>query len=292
MNPEQIEAMLSHVTGSPVRVLREVSGGLSGASKFLVEHEGSLWMAKLIEGGAGRLPFYEALSKVRCGLLASPRYYSTYLDNALCVMSPWIEGPSLEDLLRNGNSDRETYASDVASSMRCLHQVQISFPGYGERVGARIKELCDEIDNQQIAFPYQRETLSYLRGAASDFDTWKPCLVHGDVRPENFIVQDGRAVLIDFENGRLGGAEEDFAYLMLIGPDELRPFSKQVTKRYGVDLSDEEFWSKVRMYGTLKVVEYVLWKWGCRHKIAQLQPSNLYHQYHGFERSVPMWMEE
>ena len=293
MSAKGFDDVLSAVFGSPARIVREVSGGLSGAKKLVVEHGGRLWMTKIVEGEAGRIPFYEALSRIDCDLLAAPRYFSALPDGGLCVASPWIKGVSLESALHDGTGiDGRLAAADVARAMKLLHELAIPFPGFKERVSSAVSKLCDEAEREGIGFSRQGEILAFLAEEVQVINWWNPCLIHGDVRPENFIVCDGRARLIDFENGSLGEAEEDFVYLLLMGPHEFRPFAWEAIRQYGVELADEAFWSKLRFYGALKVTEYALWKWRSGRGAARLQPEGLYCQYEGFARLIPTWVEE
>lgn len=276
--------------GEPVKVA-PVSGGLSASDKFKVRVDGTDWMAKFTPGTPLRLRWYQELEDRSSEQMANAKRFRLFEDGTLCLLSPWIEGESLQDRLRTAGPEMlPLYGQQAAEILLQLHRVPFDYPGYAQQLRQRVASACAQSRELDLSFPHREEICKYLEKETARYETGHLCFVHKDIRPENFIVREDRLYLIDFDNGGLGEPATDFSYLTTMGGTEQFPFAGEVLKAYLSQVDNGDFWEKNLFYSTLQVLEYGIWKFRSRGRQMRLQAENLWEQYAGLTECVPAWM--
>lgn len=293
LNFELCMERLRLTAGTEPERVEPVSSGLSAADKFKVRVGGKDWMAKFVPGPPLRLRWYQELENRSSEQMANPKHFRLFEDGTLCLLSPWIEGESLQDRLRTAGPEMlRSYGEQAAEILLQLHAVPFAYPAYTQQLRQRVENACALAGELDLRFPHREEICKYLTEAAGRFETAYPSFVHKDVRPENFIVHENRLYLIDFDNGGLGEPAADFSYLTTMGGAEQFPFAGEVLKVYLTRTASGDFWEKNLFYSTLQVLEYGIWKYRNRGRQMRLQAENLWEQYAGLTECIPAWMRD
>lgn len=293
MDKTQLQYYICRTAGMEPEAVSAVCGGLSAADKFRVRLRGEDWMVKIVPGTPIREMWYRELDRRASDTMAVPRMYKLFEDGMLCLISPWIEGESLEACLKAASREQlEDYGRQAAQILLTLHQLPFDYPAYASQLSARVNSACDQVEQLELTFPGHEKICAYLRETISSYSADHVCFVHKDVRPENFIVRGGRLYLIDFDNGSLGERAADFSYLTTMGGEQFYPFSREVLRTYLAEADDVAFWEKNLLYSTLQMVEYAIWKYKVKGKQVKLQAENLCAQYDWFSRMIPAWWND
>ncbi len=249
-------------------------------------------MVKVLPGNTIRDLWYRELAARSDDQMACPKMHHLFEDGTLCLMSPWIEGESLETRLRKGNKeDLQRFCEQAAQILLKLHQTPFAYPAYGQRLQDRVYRVCAQVEELHLTFPQHEQFCNYLRNSVENYTATHVCFVHKDVRPENFVVKDEQLYMIDFDNGSLGERATDFSYLTTMGGKQFFPFCREVLRTYLAEAGDDTFWEKNLLYSTLQVVEYAIWKYQVKGKQIKLQAENLCAQYDCFAKVMPAWWD-
>lgn len=290
MNQDKIRELITQTAGEQPISLKPVSGGLSDADKFKTRVCGQDWMIKVLPGNTVRDLWYKELAVRSDDRMACPKMHHLFEDGTLCLMSPWIDGESLETrLLRGSKKDLQHFGEQAAEILLKLHQIPFVYPGYEKQLQDRVYRVCAQVEELQLSFPQHEQCCNFLRSSMEKYSVEHVCFVHKDIRPENFVVKDEQLYLIDFDNGSLGERAADFSYLTTMGGEQFFPFSKEILQTYLTEIDFDDFWKKNLLYSTLQVVEYAIWKYQAKGKQVRLQAENLCAQYDGFTRTIPAW---
>lgn len=282
---------IRQTAGSDPEQIESVSGGLSAADKFKVRCIGADWMAKFVPGTPLRLRWYQELENRSSDQMANPKHFRLFEDGTLCLLSPWIEGTSLQEHLSSAEPEMLcSYGEQAAQILLQLHRVPFDYPSCTQQLQQRVIHACSLAQKLGLRFPHREEICRYLADAANRFEIVRPCFVHKDIRPENFIVHENRVYLIDFDNGGLGEPAADFSYLTTMGGADQFPFAGEVLKSYLPQADAGDFWEKNLFYSTLQVLEYGIWKYQSRGRQMRLQAENLWELYNGLTECIPAWM--
>ena len=292
IDPKIISYVRDTLGAEPLGI-EAVTGGLSPAEKYKMHVLGSDWMVKLFDADKKRELWYRELSRLECPKAATPRACKLFENGTLCVISPWIEGESLGDILMNATpSEARAYGKEAAKILLGLHERELDYPEYRERLKERIYSACESTDALGLTFPGHEECLSFLKGKAESHAPRSVSFVHKDLRPENLILKDGELHLIDFDNGSLGERASDFSYLTTMVVPEHKIFSKALVEEYLKIKDIPSFWEDNLLYSTLQVVEYAIWKWNTKGRQVYFQAENLMRQYSAFSSRIPLWWQE
>lgn len=290
MDHNHVKELIALTAGKQPDSLQPVSGGLSNAGKFKARVFEQDWMVKILPGNAVRDLWYKELAIRSDDRMACPKMHHLFEDGTLCLMSPWIDGESLEERLLNGNKkDLQRFGEQAAQILLKLHQTPFEYPGYVKQLQDRVYRACTQVEELQLTFPEHEQCCDFLRKSVNNYGADHVCFVHKDIRPENFVVKDEQLYLIDFDNGSLGERATDFSYLTTMGGEQFFPFSREVLQTYLTEIDSDDFWKKNLLYSTLQVVEYAIWKYQAKGKQVKLQADNLCVQYDDFTSVIPMW---
>ena len=139
---QEIYEVISQTAKSNIEAIDNVVGGLSNAGKYKVKINGKLWMAKIFDGTPMRLAWYKELSKLSGGALAVPEMCHLFDESKLCLITPWIEGESLETkLVAATKSEIANYGMQAALIANLIIQ--------------DLKTVSSELRVQPAAQPFQ-----------------------------------------------------------------------------------------------------------------------------------------
>ncbi len=293
MDYTQISEYIYKTAGITPVSIAPVSGGLTLSGKYKACLNGNNMMVKILPGTPIREQWYKELNSRSNEQMANPKNYRLFEDGNLVLLSPWIEGQCLEDALKGASPKQvEEYGRQAAQILKRLHSNTLDYPAVAKGVLGRIEKACSKIEDYKLTFPGHKECCEFLQNEAKSHNFGQFSIVHKDIRPENFIVNNGLLYLYDFDNGGLGEREEDFAYLLTLGRPEHRPFSYALINEYLKKEEKESFFRSCLLYSALQVAEYAVWKWETKKKQVYFQGENLLRQYNCFKQSVPLWWKE
>ena len=287
-----VAELIEQTAGSAPAYVEPVSGGLSGVIKCKTEVNRKTYMVKVIPSDQRRDLWYTELNKHCDEQMANPKIHRLFPDGNMCLLSPWITGVSLEECLASASREQiDDYASQAADILLMLHREVFEFPPYQESLRSQLKGLCEKINEYGLIFPGKENVCDYLMKAVNEHQVRHVCFVHKDVRPENFIVHNGKLYLIDFDNGSLGERAADFPYLTTMVWPEHRLFAKKLIENYLSKADDPDFWNANLIYSTAKVADYAIWKWEVKQRQVVIQANELMKQYEGLTRTIPAWWD-
>jgi len=290
MESQKIIEYVRQTANAELESLAPVSGGLTASGKYKVTVKGSDWMVKILPGTPTRQMWYQELNRRANEQMANPKLFKLFDDGNLVLLSPWIDGPNLEEKLIDAVPEEVgEYGRQAAVLLQQLHSEPIEYPAVIQGVQKRIHTACEQVETLGLTFPGYKECCAFLRQAVQNHTFGKFSILHKDIRPENFIVRDGKLHLIDFDNGGLGELAEDFSYLMTMGRIEHRPFAYELTRCYLEHTDAEKFWQDNLLYSTLQMVEYAIWKWYRKGRQVYFQAQTLLDQHDGFTDNIPKW---
>lgn len=288
-----ITDIIEQTARAKLEALTAVDGGVSDAKKYKAVINGRPWMVKIMSGTPIKCVVYKEFAKLNCCQLAVAEMFHLFEDGTLCLIAPWIDGEGLDVALTHADEELiKDYGAQTADILKKLHSAEITYPEYHSRLTMRIENACRKVEALGLNFPMHKECVQFLREEISHCSTDKITLVHRDIRPENFIVSDGKLYLIDFDNGGPADAFCDFVYLTTMLHTEHQPFARQVLNSYFNQSPPADFWHKNLIYSTLQVMEYAIWKYELKGRQMRLQAENLILQYDGFKSTIPHWWKE
>lgn len=290
-NTRMLTERIRLTAGAEPELLTPVSGGLSTAEKYKVRINGTEWLAKFTKGTPLRVQWYQELMHRASGQMVNPKAFRLFEDGTLCLLTRWIDGEGLDSRLRSaGPEELRSYGRQAARILLDLHEIPVRFPAYAPRLRERTARACAQARELDLQFPHRETCCEFLSREAERLEISHLCLVHKDIRPENFIIRDEQLYLIDFDNGSLGERATDFSYLTTMGGEEFFPFAGEVLAAYLSQAEAEDFWEKNLFYSTLQVLEYGIWKYRSRGRQMRLQAENLMLQYDDLSERIPLWL--
>ena len=166
------------------------------------------------------------------------------------VLDAWIEGENARAAIPK-RSDAQLYADGLAASrlLRHIHSIPApaGLPDWGERFNAKIDRRIAEY----LACPLKYEGDEALLAGAAEHRALlagRPqCFQHGDFHVENFIYQNDRLAVIDFERCGFGDPWEDFDRLVWTAAAAPALARGQVDGYFDGGVP-EEFWRLLLLY--------------------------------------------
>ena len=270
-----------------------VSGGATNVIKCKARISGQSFMAKICPGNPRRELWYAELAKHADTRMANPKMHKLFPDGNLCLLSPWIDGENLEKRLPSATKEQiGRYAVQAADILLQLHKTPVDYPAFGGNLANHLKSICAKVEEYGLTFPGKDAACQFLLHAADTHSADRICFVHKDIRPENFVVQNEKLYLIDFENGSLGEREADFPYLTTMVRPDHHVWAKHLIEYYISEAGNTDFWENNLLYSTLQVADYAIWKWETKKRQVAIQAENLLNQYDGFTKRIPKWWSE
>ena len=293
MDEIKVLEYIKQTANATPKYVKPVSGGLTSVIKCKTEICGQTFMVKILPGNSTRDLWYAELNKRCNNQMANPKMHKLFSDGNLCLLSPWITGESLHNRLQFATKEQiDDYAAQASEILLQLHKNPIDYPNYQENLRNRISGLCAKVETYGLTFPGKKTVCDYLMSVAATHTVDHVCFVHKDIRPENFVVQDEKLYLIDFDNGSLGERASDFPYLTTMVWPEHYTFANKLIENYVSKINASSFWQTNLLYSTMQVVDYAIWKWEAKGKQILIQANNLMKQYEGLTKTVPTWWSE
>jgi aminoglycoside phosphotransferase (APT) family kinase protein len=157
----------------------------------------------------------EVLRAAERGGVAAPRVLACVEapDGVVTLVTDFVEGETIaRRILRDDEyaAARDRLAAQIGQTMARLHRVDVAETPGLERVDelALYREQLDEHGEPHPAFELALRWLDERRP-----DTDRECIVHGDLRLGNLIVdRDGLAAVIDWELAHIGSPLQDLGW--------------------------------------------------------------------------------
>jgi aminoglycoside phosphotransferase (APT) family kinase protein len=229
--PEKIRSLIAEVDADPGEIsLSPIPGGASRET-WLIESEERRWVLRRDpEGSVSLVPIsdefaliaraYQAGVPVPQPLFLEP--VGGRLETAGMLMS-FVDGTSVAPrILRKEEfaDAREKLPAQLATALAGIHSLTKSDmdgllpPSGPDPALTQIDEWERQLDEIGEPLPAVELGLRWLRANAPE--PAEPCLVHGDFRLGNFIVDaDGLAAVIDWELAHAGDPAEDIGWLCI-----------------------------------------------------------------------------
>ena len=284
--------------------LEDVPGGRSYDIKAKVNCGGKDYIVKVIEGNSGReeynpdrVAWYQVLSRIHSeepGILGPLRY--GVVNNHVVTLTEWIRGTQLNDLFVSSPELRILLGRRVGAMLHKLHHQEFVDRLIREKnvrivpkVMERISRLEDEIRSCGICFRGMDRALDYLHENSGLVSEERACVVHDDVRPENFIFSDGNVYMFDFDSGTISDSFADFTYLTTVSGFGDRKFSYAVISSCFEEGIPEGFWEANLYFSIIKLLDYAVYKY---HKSGEMiggQADNYIRIFDDYTNPVPDW---
>ena len=293
MNEINVLEYITQTANATPKYIEPVRGGLTKVVKCKTEICGQAFMVKILPGNPTRDLWYAELNKRSNNQMANPKMHKLFSDGTLCLLSPWIEGECLEKQLQfAGKKQIDEYTAQAAHLLLQLHNIPVDYPAYQDNLNKRIKSLCSKVENNSLSFPGKEVICNYLLNETEKHTADHVCLVHRDIRPENFVVKDKNIYLIDFDNGSLGERASDFPYLTTMVWPEHYVFANKLIEIYLSKIDADYFWQTNLLYSAIQLVDYAIWKWETKQKQVFIQADNFMKQYKGLTSNIPAWLDD
>jgi hypothetical protein len=155
---------------------------------------------------------YDAVQRAGAGVsVAKPTAYIAGLNTTITSAIP---GTSLSMLIREGG-DVETAARSAARAMAAFHQLHASVPLRSSEEDLRhLRDAQDVLHSRRPDLDGQVTTI--IDAVADSLATAPSQLVHGDLKPEHFLIDGNMVGLIDLDFSALADPITDVAYLMTL----------------------------------------------------------------------------
>ncbi len=284
--------------------LAEVSGGRSYDIKVKVSCEGSDYILKVIEGNLekdesnrARVAWYQALAMMRSKdpcVLGPVRY--GFINCHVVTLTEWISGEQLNSVFSEKPELMKEYGERLGRLLYSVHHqefVTAALAQNGARIAPWVTRTADALREKirqcGIDFSGMDKAIAYLEENADLISEERACIVHNDVRPENFILTPDNLYIYDFDSGTFNDAFADFTYLTVMSEAKYRPFSYALIKAYfggGVPL---EFWKTNLYFSIMKLLDYAIYKYDKTGKMIVNQANNFIEVFDNYENPVPHW---
>lgn len=175
------------------------SGGASGAFHFILEKESSKFFLKIFKNEAPRKAILDELSSIG---YSCPQCLSEYISSGkTCRVYEYINGINLGVI----NSKNFGWISlQIVKNLRLLESIDIKKLSCIPEIGImqKLEECLTDIDDFfgcfSSPFPYSSDYFKQkAKEYAESFNGIELCLIHGDVKIDNFILRNEKLYVLD-----------------------------------------------------------------------------------------------
>lgn len=292
---------------SPVKyVLAEIEAGLSDDVKFRADLNGQSYIVKIVEGrreapyDANRIIWYRALCMANKldGRIVCPKWFD-YIGDHVVTITGWKRGISLEEYLYNNPDKMTEYGIEIGKLLHKIHnfgfiksEIKKSGEKFAPKILKKVDGLLESVGRLNISFAGIEKVTAYLRENGHVVSEDRAGILHNDVRPENFILDDGGIYIFDFDSGTISDCYADFTYLTVLADKTFRVCAYAAIRSYfGGDIP-EDFWRANLYFSLIKLLEYAVYKFKKSGKAVVNQAKNFLEVFNNYDDVIPSWWNE
>lgn len=243
-------------------LISKISSGASSVMKYKVYKDGKYYLLRLFDIRFMKSR-YVALSNIETLYINEinvPKVYENGIlnDTKGYALLEWIDGVSLDEIL----VDRELeiqYGKLVAKELAKMHDVKANnkamlFENYIKSFEKKIKKIVNlGIDKFPIDLfeNYVREYSKLLKKLPGN------SIIHGDIHPGNIVVNNNKIWFIDLDVCKVSNPWEDLSSNAC--NMDFPNFYSSIVFNYFNSNIPKEFWQVYYLYGSLYIIDYILY---------------------------------
>lgn len=166
------------------------------------------------------------------------------------TLETWIEGEDARAVIP-GRTESQLYADGLSAGrlLRRLHAIPTpeDLPDWGERFNAKIDRKVAEYLACPLKYEHDEPLLAGVAKNRELLAGRPQCFQHGDFHVGNFLYQNGRLTVIDFDRCGFGDPWEDFKKITWCATAAPALARGQVDGYFDGDVP-EEFWRLLLLY--------------------------------------------
>ena len=178
--------------------------------------------------------------------------------NTFCAVYEYITAQSVAIFLEQCSN--KELASDIATSLRKMHNLKINAPTKVEDTHLEIKKLIEYINDNSINFVNKSKIINYLLSNAVSVPVERLGIIHMDFHLKNILISraDRRILFTDFENLTYGDTWRDFVYAALFHEPCENSFWHSFIESYFDNDIPKQFWESVKYYCYVQLLRMIV----------------------------------
>ena len=282
---------------SDFKVVSKISSGESSVEKYKVYKDGKYYLLRLfdIRFMKNRYIAISNMENLYVNGINVPRVYEKGILNYTkgYVLLDWINGLSLDQILNNCELEVQ-YGKLVAKELVKMHAIKANdkvtiYDNYIKSFKKKMNKIIElEINNFPIETFYNyvdkySELLKNMPGNS---------IIHGDFHPGNIIFNNGKIIFIDLDMCKASNPWEDLS--SNVCNMNFSKFYSSLLLNYFDSNIPEKFWKVYYLYGSLYILDYILYVLRTNGKRLEdgIERLSMFLNFtYNFQCEVPRWFD-
>ena len=279
-------------------IVEKINSGASSVEKYKLYKDNKYYLLRIFDARfmKSRYKALENMEKLLENRISVPKIYSKGLLNGEkgYVLLEWIDGISLEKKLTDIEAEIQ-YGDIVSKELLKMHNINVPgkiiiYDRFIESFSKKLAKVLDlKIDKESVILlrDYVMKHRNILKELKDN------SIIHGDFHPGNIIIDDNKPIFIDMDVCTVSHPWEDLTSNAC--NMEFPNFYSSVIENYFQNNIPIEFWKIYNLYGSLYILDYILYTLrtngksliGGEHKLKEFLNFNNY-----FESDIPEWFNK
>lgn len=279
-------------------IVEKINSGASSVEKYKLYKDNKYYLLRIFDARFMKSR-YKALENMEMLLkndIYVPKIYSKGLLNREkgYALLEWIDGISLEKKLTDIEAEIQ-YGEVVAKELLKMHNINVPskiiiYDRFIESFSKKITKVLDlkiEKENIILLRDYVMKHRHILKELKDN------SIIHGDFHPGNIIIDDNKPIFIDMDVCTISHPWEDLTSNAC--NMEFPNFYSSVIENYFQNNIPIEFWKIYNLYGSLYILDYILYTLRTNGKSLMDGEQKLkeflnFNNY--FESDIPEWFNK
>ena len=279
-------------------IVEKINSGASSVEKYKLYKDNKYYLLRIFDARfmKSRYKALENMEKLLENGISVPKIYSKGLLNGEkgYVLLEWIDGISLEKKLTDIEAEIQ-YGDIVSKELLTLHNINVPgkiiiYDRFIESFSKKLAKVLDlKIDKESVILlrDYVMKHRNILKELKDN------SIIHGDFHPGNIIIDDNKPIFIDMDVCTVSHPWKDLTSNAC--NMEFPNFYSSVIENYFQNNIPIEFWKIYNLYGSLYILDYILYTLRTNgkslidgeHKLKEFLNFNNY-----FESDIPEWFNK
>lgn len=279
-------------------IVEKINSGASSVEKYKLYKDNKYYLLRIFDARfmKSRYKALENMEKLLENGISVPKIYSKGLLNEKkgYALLEWIDGISLEKKLTDIETEIQ-YGEVVAKELLKMHNINVPSKiiicdRFIESFSKKLTKVLDlKIEKEGIILlrDYVMKHKNILKELKDN------SIIHGDFHPGNIIIDNNKPIFIDMDVCTISHPWEDLTSNAC--NMEFPNFYSSVIENYFQNNIPIEFWKIYNLYGSLYILDYILYTLRTNgkslidgeHKLKEFLNFNNY-----FESDIPEWFNE